>query len=415
MSDQRRFTNEDLDHWAADGIITAGQLALIRARLPASRSVQPLLIAYYLGGATILFAFTIGMGLRWESLGAAGQAAAALASMAVLATIGVLLRRRGHRLGGEVLVVAAVGIVPLATYSLERAVGVWPTGGTSPGHYSAFFWEVHPAWIAMEVVSVVVAAAAFWLLRFPPLTLLVALFGSFLALDATRLIAPAPSYTSYDYSWVDPAAMTSAVLSAALLIVGTWLAIRGGGAYTLWLFVIAIPQLSTDLGYLGGAAHGWGHLAIALAGLGTFVLGVLAQRHDRSVTSLWLYLLSAELVFGHLGAVALDRPTLSLEGIAYFVLAVGAVVASVWLQRRSVLIVGALGCYSFVSYLGFNVFGNTLGFTFGLAVVGLTIVLSAVAYERWLGTWLRQRVGRLQPSVRAAVNAQPSTAEPAVR
>jgi hypothetical protein len=404
MSDQRRFTNEDLERWTADGIITQAQLAQIRERLPAGRSVQPLLIAYYLGGATILFAYTLFMGLRWESLGGAGQAAVSLFTIGVLAGIGFLLRRNGHQLGGGVLIVAAVGIVPLATYSLERFLGIWPTGGSNPDHYSAFFWEVHPAWIAMEVVSLAVASLALWRLRFPALSLLVAMFGSFLVLDATRLFRAEPSIYSYDYSWVDPAAMTSAVFSAALVALGTWLAIRGKGAYTLWIFIIALPQLSGDLAYLSGAYSGWGLVPAVVVGLGAFVLAVLAQRHDRPVTSLWLYLLASYLVLGLLGSDALSGPAFSIQGLAYFAIALGTVIASVWLQRRTLLFVGALGCYSFVSYLAFRVFGDTLGFTYGLAIVGLTIVLSAVAYERWVKAWLHQRISGLQPATRSPLD-----------
>ena len=404
MSDQRRFTSQDLEQWAADGIITAAQLAQIRERLPAGRSVQPLLVMYYLGGATILFAYTLFMGLRWEGLGATGQAAVSLFTIALLAGIGLFLQRKQHALGGNVLTVAAVGIVPLATYSLERVLGVWPTSASDPAHYSAFFWQVHPAWIAMEVVSLAVAAAALWRLRFPPLALLVALFGSFLALDGTRLLAPQPSFAAYDYRWIDPAIMTSALFSAAVVAVGTWLAIRGKGAYTFWLFIVALPALSGDLSYLSGAFAPWSFWTVVAIGLGVFALGVLAQRHDRPVTSLWLYLLSAQLVLGQLGSAALGRATISVAGIAFFALSLGAVAASVWLQRRTLLVLGALGCYSFVSYLAFRVFGDTLGFTYGLALVGLVIVLSAVGYERWGGAWLRRTIGRLQPAAPAPLD-----------
>jgi len=77
----------------------------------------------------------------------------------------------------------------------------------------------------------------------------------------------------------------------------------------------------------------------------------------------WLFLLAAQLVLGDLGSAALRGATLSAEGVAFFAISLGAVVASVWLQRRSLLVVGALGCYSFVGYLAFRVFGGTLGFT----------------------------------------------------
>jgi len=203
---------------------------------------------------------------------------------------------------------------------------------------------------------------------------------------------------------VDPAVFTSAVYSIALVVIGAVLAIRARGEYTLWLFIIALPQLIADMAYLSGAYSGWGLLPVVLVGLGAFALGVLAQRHDRPVTSVWLYLLASWLVLAELGSAALNGPALSLEGLGFFALALATVIASVWLQRRMLLFVGALACYSFVSYLAFRVFGGTLGFTYGLAIVGLTIVLSAVAYERWGRAWLGRTIGRLRPATLAPLD-----------
>ena len=68
------------------------------------------------------------------------------------------------------------------------------------------------------------------------------------------------------------------------------------------------------------------------------------------------------------------------------------VVLSVRLQSRIFLVFGALGCHAYVSYLAFKLFADSLGFPFALAITGLLIVLSAVAYERVGRPWLRSRL-----------------------
>ncbi len=56
------------------------------------------------------------------------------------------------------------------------------------------------------------------------------------------------------------------------------------------------------------------------------------------------------------------------------------------------MVFGALGCYAYVSKLAFDVFAGSLGFVFGLALVGLLIVLSTVAYQRYAHPWLARRL-----------------------
>ena len=53
---------------------------------------------------------------------------------------------------------------------------------------------------------------------------------------------------------------------------------------------------------------------------------------------------------------------------------------------------GALGCYACVSKLAFDVFAGSIGFVFGLALVGLLVVLSAVAYQRYAQPWLTRQL-----------------------
>src|SRR5215213_648983 len=70
----------------------------------------------------------------------------------------------------------------------------------------------------------------------------------------------------------------------------------------------------------------------------------------------------------------------------------GAPEWSVWLQARVFLVFGALGCYAYVSKLAFDVFAGSLGFTLGLALAGLLIILSTVGYQRYIHPWLTRQL-----------------------
>ena len=72
------------------------------------------------------------------------------------------------------------------------------------------------------------------------------------------------------------------------------------------------------------------------------------------------------------------------------------VIASVLLQRRVFLVFGAFGCYAYTSYLAFRVFQGSLGFVFTLAFVGFVIILSTVAYQRFVRAWLELRFMRFR-------------------
>jgi hypothetical protein len=243
------------------------------------------------------------------------------------------LRRRGYRLGGDLLILAGTGIVPLAVYTLLRAAGLWPDSDDA-GAYRDFYRRIDAAWVSLELTSAAVAVVALWRTRFPLLTLLVAFWTWYLSMDLTEWL------TGHDdRAWGTVEWIVGAAVGLVMLGIGGWLQrARGARAYSFW------PYL-------------FGHLT----------------------------------VFGNLTALVWDGgPWLGLVFLAVYL---GFVVASVWLQARVFLVFGALGCYAYVARLAFDVFEGSLGFVFTLAALGLLIVLSAVAYQRYAQAWLTRMVG----------------------
>jgi hypothetical protein len=352
-----RFTWDDLERWADQGLIRPDQVQAIRDHF-AGRSGPPLpaghprapgitdrpvskesraglnlvTIAYYFGAFMILLAYTIFLGLQWDELGRSGQAVAACGTVAGLWLIGRLLRGRGYPLAGNLLIFAGTGVTALAVYSVLRFAGLWPESSEAEV-YRDVYRTIDGNWVILEVVCITVALAAIWWTRFPLLTLLIGFWSWYFSMDMTEAL------TGHDdFAWGPAEWSVGTAVGLVMLAVGLWLQLRRGA-----------PE--------------W---------------------------SFWFYLFGHVAVLGNLGALAFDDgPAL---GLIFLTVYLGFVVASVWLQARVFLVFGALGCYAYVSKLAFDVFAGSLGFVFGLALVGLLIVLSAVSYQRYVQPWLAQRL-----------------------
>lgn len=333
------LTWDDVASWVQAGLITPEQFDAIKQ----FRSVQPqqnalpqpgrlnlVSIAYYFGAFVILLAYTFFMGLQWEALGILGQLVVTLITVAGLTGLGAALRRGGAETAGNLLIFVAVGITPLLVYTVQRALGVWPDEETL--NYQDFYRLIRQQWLIMEVISIAAALIAVRLIRFPLLVLLVSFWGWYLSMDIVRWLTD-----SQDWSW--------------------GLAERGVGITTGVLMLAA---------------------------------GLFMHSRTSKDYSFWLYLFGNLIVFTHLSSLAFEYE--GWVGLLFLAVSLGAVIASVVLQRRVFLIFGALGTYSYVSYLAFNVFEGALGFIFALAAVGLFIVLSAVFYQKVLRNWLSSRV-----------------------
>ena len=375
---QRTYTDADIDAWVADRLIDAGQATAIRAhadrREHSSSAITSLSaefparqdpgipgtasdregtgiprstkgagehlqqIAYYIGGFTILFAFTIYVGLEWEELTKATRVAIATGTAVGLAGVGIALRRGGAPTGGNVLIFVATGLTPLVTYSLLDALGLW-RGGDDANDYASFYERIDAAWLILELASIAVAVTVVGRIRFPLLTLLIAFWVYFLSLDLAEAI------------WAD------------------------------------------------GPTDEQRSLLVAVVGLAMVVLGIDLQRRGLARYTYWFYLFGLVGVQGGFGAYALMNDSNLWAGIGFLGLSLGWIVVCAWLAEVLFLVAGAAGVYAYATYLAFEIFDGALAFIFVLAAVGLFIVLSTFAYARVIGPWLGRTFRGGDPAV----------------
>jgi len=355
-----RITWADLDRWTERGLIRPEQARAIQsfeaargetiadapdpapAPTPAARErpagFNIITIAYYFGAFAILLAYTIFMGLMWEDVGRSGQVVIAFGTVIGLWLLGLMLRRWGYPLGGNLLIFAGTGIVPLAAYTALRLAGIWPSDDDAE-NYRDFYRTITATWMLLEIITIGVTLVVLWRTRFLLLNLLLAFWLWFFSMDFVE-------WVTGDERW-------------------SW----GRTEWTVGLLI----------------------------GLAMLGLGVLLQRQRGSQdASCWYYLFGHIITLGNAAALALDEGV--GLGLLFLLLYLGFVVLSVWLQARVFLVFGALGCYAYASYLAFDVFEGALGFVFALAAVGLIVVGSAVAFQRYGEDWLRQRLRPVAPA-----------------
>jgi hypothetical protein len=347
-----QFSWVDVGEWVEQGLIAPAQARAIwryvqtrsaMARRPEPGPEQPrglnlITIAYYFGGFLILLAYTVFIGLQWGTLTFAGQSLILAATIGVLWAVGYLVRRAGFQTGGGLLIFAGTGIVPLLVYTALRTFGIQP----DPGSY--IYLDQSPeqdALFAMVIAGVSLATALVVLLwiRFPLLTLL----GAF-----------------WSYCLVTIAAS--------------------------WFLHRSVWSWESDV-----------RIAGVILGFGLIVLGIYLQPRERQRYSLWLYIVGHLVLLSHLSSLLLGRD--AALGLLYLCIYLASVVASVWLQQRVFLVFGALGCYTYVTYLAFDVFSGSLGFALAMAAVGFVVILSAVGYQKYARPWLADQLApRKQPS-----------------
>ena len=326
--------------WREAGIITGDQAAKILsherergvrvdlapagAKPDGRRALQLGSIISYIGGFLILFALTIFIGSAWDSMSRGAQFYWALVAVAGLLGAGFALRRfPPARLGGNLLVFAGAGALPLLIYTFQRLVGWWP--GEPAPEYEDFHHRVLAVWVGMELVSMAGAIVLAYLTRFPLLMLLAGFWGWYLAMDLTRWVrGDDHDFWSEDHHWVG--------FLIGVLIVG--------------------------------------------AGL------ELARRHLRSY-GFWLILFGNLAWMAHLGDIALDDD-FGAASVLFLLISLAAIVLSVLTRFRVFLVFGALGLYAWVCYLVFDTFDDSSSVTLGLVLVGTFIVLTGVGYQKWL-------------------------------
>lgn len=282
-------------------------------------------VAYYFGALLMISACAWFLGDKWKLLGSPGILATVILYMMIAGGVGWWIRNEGYIVGGGLLITVVVCLVPLLTYSIEDILHLWPS--TYPGHYEEYYSWIHGSWIVMELATIAAGLIALRFVRFGFLTAPIAFSFWFLSMDLTGLILKTP-----DLSWEAREWVSVAVGLCTLLV---------GYAFQEKLHKPGAPR-SEDFAfwfYLFGLLAFWG--------------GLTAMNSGSELMRVWYALLNVALMW-----------------------------LAVKLRRATFLVFGALGIYSYLGHLAYQVFSDSFFFPFVLALLGLSMILLTVWFQR---------------------------------
>lgn len=317
-----KVIKSDLESAAQSGVITKPQAdalwAYFESLRPEQGRFQALHVLYYFGGVLILASMSWFLTNAWDN---------GFFIMAISALFGTLYAWIGQRLWkktqfkipGGLLVTAAVGLVPVFVYGLEKATGLWPQG--APGTYHDYHVWVRGSWVYMEVATVFVSLLALRIVRFPFLTFPLAVSLWYLSMDLTPLIFGRDAF-SYDER-----KLVSMIVGLAMLL-ASWFVDR--------------KFRKTDFAF-------W-----------TYLFGLMA---------FW-------------GGLSLMNSHSEWNKLLYCGLNLFLIVTSVYLRRRAFLVFGILGVMGYLGHLAWEVFQDSMAFPVALAILGMGFVYLGIQYQK---------------------------------
>jgi len=346
-----RIEREDLDAAVRSRIVDPQQAAELwtflgaRERAPAHGRFNGINVAYYLGALIVIAAMGWLMNLGWESFGGAGiLAISSLYASCFLLAARTLYSKPETRVPGGLLYTVAVCMTPLVVYGFERWTGLWISA--DPGAYRGFFPWIRGGWFAMEAATVLAGLFALRKVKFPFLVAPIAFVLWFMSMDAVPALFHANPWNTHLMQQV------SIVFGLGMLFVAFQIDHRTKEDYAFWL-------------YLFGMTAFWGALT------------------------------------------SMDSGS-ELARLGYCALNLGFIVASALLRRRTLLVFGGLGVNLYLGHLAFVVFEHSKLFPVVLTLLGLSIIASAVAYQRnrdridaRVASWIPEWLVALLPPARA--------------
>lgn len=282
---------------------------------------------YYFGGLLAIAAMSLFMTLSWDVLGPWGIAVLAVLYALACAVAAEVLLKRGLSIPAGLLGALAVCLVPLATWAIQHALGLWPelAGGVSGARYNQYHQWIDARWLTLELVTLAVGGLMLWRLKLPFMVMPLAVTLWYMSMDLSRVGMGA----AWDWDW-DHARVVSLAFGIAMCVVAGGLDIyrrrRGTADFSTWL-------------YLFGGIAAWSGLTFSAAG------------------NEW-----ARLAYALLNA-----------GLVLFGAAIG---------RRIFTILGAFGVATYLGYLSFELFQDSLLFPLTLSLLGLGIVGLGIWWQR---------------------------------
>lgn len=249
-----------------------------------------------------------------------------------------LLNKQNLKIPASLLITAAVGLVPVFIFGLQKFTGLWPQ--EVQNNYAYYHMHIKGSWLLMELGTIVAALIALRFYQFTFVTFPLAITLWYMSMDLAPLL-----FGREDFNF-EERKIVSCVFGFCVLV----------GSY-----FVDRKFRKTDFAF-------W-----------TYLYGMLA---------FWV------------GLSMMDSNS-ELSKFIYCLLNLLFIILALYLRRKVFMIFGAIGVFGYVSHLAWEVFKDSHFFPIALIILGLGIISLGVKYqknkanielvaERWFPTFLKK-------------------------
>lgn len=324
---------------AATAVPTAAELAREdeeAVAMPAQAAQRPPLATgpvfsftntlYYFGGMLAIGAMTLFMTLGWELFGAWGVFALAVGYLSGALLVAGNLLQKGLRTPAGVLATLAVCLVPLAVWAFQSGIGLWPEGAHDS--YRDYHRFIDWRWLTLEFATLAAAVVLLYRYKLPFMVMPVAVTIWYLSMDVAHMLM---QKDGFDWEFTRD---VSLVFGLATCAIAVWVDLRSRSA--------TAPE-------------------------------------DRQDFAFWLYLFGAIMFWAGLSLRDSDS---ELNKFLYALINVVLVFLGAAIGRRVFTVLGGIGVASYLGYLAYRVFEDSLLFPFALSLLGLGVVALGIWWQR---------------------------------
>lgn len=316
-----QIIKSDLDSAVQKSIITPDQATKLWQHLeslrPEQAKFQTLHILYYFGGLLILASMTWFLTNAWDD-GFSIMLISGVFAAIYTAIAHNLWYKKDLKIPAGLIITAAVGLSPVFTYGLQKAVGF--SYATRPYEFDTVFDWFKSSWFLMEIATLATSLMALRYFKFALLTL---------------------------------------PLTAAL-----------------WFFTMDVTT------YVHGANYAHKNHEIVSCFFGLAVIAAsyfVNKKYKYPDYAFWTYLFGMTSFW--FGLTLLDSDS-EFNKFIYCMLNVLFIFFSVYIRRRIFMIFGSFGVLFYLGHLAWKVFKDSYAFPIVLALLGLAIVYLGIKYQK---------------------------------
>lgn len=224
-------------------------------------------VLYYFGGLISIGAMTLFMNLGWEKFGGTGIVFICLLYAGIALKITNNFDRKGFAIPAGICATFVVCLTPLAIYGLQQAMGLWADDSVYRDYHRYVKWN----WLYMELATLAVGTIIAWRYKYPFLVMPIAVTLWYMTMDISAMISGG------DYDW-ELRKLVSMYTGLLMITLAFWVDIRSRNKadFAFWIYLFGV------IAFWGGlsAQHSDSELSkffyfcinLLLIGIGVFIV-----------------------------------------------------------------------------------------------------------------------------------------------